>query len=174
MSMDASAAFPAALHRPEPPWLLRLETAPGSAHEAAWRWTAAGMTCRVLRGAKMRTESACFDETAAALQFPDYFGENWAAFDECLADLSWLPARALALIVTDAEQVLDAEPPQVFALWLEVLTRVAAAWAQPVAAGEAWDRPAVPMHVVLQIEGHLLGVLRSRFAGAEIPPPLTG
>ena len=32
-------------------------------------------------------------QIAADLKFPDYFGFNWDALDECLADLSWLKAR---------------------------------------------------------------------------------
>ncbi|NGY75562.1 hypothetical protein F6Y02_01625 [Bacillus megaterium] len=46
------------------------------------------------------------DEWAAALQFPDYFGENWAAFDECLNDLDWLPADRYILFITDAHLIL--------------------------------------------------------------------
>lgn len=46
-----------------------------------------GTVARVVRGKKSRTVSHFFDEISAALQFPYYFGENWAALDECLADL---------------------------------------------------------------------------------------
>src|ERR1700756_4380721 len=40
---------------------------------------------RVLRGAKMESMEGFYDELAAVLQFPLYFGRNWAAMDECLA-----------------------------------------------------------------------------------------
>ncbi len=30
------------------------------------------------------------EELAEALQFPDYYGKNWDAFDECMCDLDWL------------------------------------------------------------------------------------
>ena len=48
------------------------------------------LTVRTVRGRKIRTVGRLFDEMAAALQFPYYFGENWPAFDECLADIDWL------------------------------------------------------------------------------------
>ena len=65
---------------------------------------------RVIRGSKSRNVSALFDEMSAALQFPDYFGENWDAFVDCLGDLDWIPGDFYLLIVTRAEQLLtDAE-----------------------------------------------------------------
>ncbi|QIS02446.1 hypothetical protein F5X71_09020 [Nocardia brasiliensis] len=45
-----------------------------------------------VRGQRMRTTTELFAEFAAAFQFPWYFGQNWAAFDECMTDLDdWLP-----------------------------------------------------------------------------------
>ena len=57
-----------------------------------WPW-------RLVRGSRMLTEANVFQEFAAALQFPAYFGKNWDALDECLHDLSWLPGRRVALLV---------------------------------------------------------------------------
>ena len=62
---------------------------------------------RKLRGDKMLTREALWDECAAALQFPSYFGHNWDAFDECLHDLGWLDANAYVLVFSHAERVLS-------------------------------------------------------------------
>src|SRR5437868_567642 len=64
---------------------------------------------RWLRGKHMPTVEHMFNEFAAALQFPYYFGENWAAFDECLADLAWLPATGYLITVFDSEYLLAKE-----------------------------------------------------------------
>jgi RNAse (barnase) inhibitor barstar len=84
-----------------------------------------GMVARVVRGRKMRSTAALFDEFAAALQFPAYFGENWDALDECLADLSWLPADRYLIAITAAHEVLDRAPPTDRRLFWELLERVA-------------------------------------------------
>ena len=42
-----------------------------------------------------------FTTLADALSFPDYFGMNWDALDECIRDLSWLPAGHVNLIHHD-------------------------------------------------------------------------
>jgi hypothetical protein len=52
-----------------------------------------------------------FDEMAAALQFPSYFGENWPAFDECLSDMYWLQADlGIVILLLEPDRVLDQAP----------------------------------------------------------------
>jgi hypothetical protein len=41
------------------------------------------------------------------LSFPDYFGGNWDAFNECLRDLSWLPTGPVVLLHADVPLVND-------------------------------------------------------------------
>jgi hypothetical protein len=40
---------------------------------------------------------------AAALRFPDWFGGNWDALEDCLSDLSWLPADGYVLVFEDGQ-----------------------------------------------------------------------
>lgn len=63
---------------------------------------------RELRGKKMRTVAGVFDEFAAALQFPYYFGENKDAFDECLRDLVEFlgEAQGFVLLIREGSELL--------------------------------------------------------------------
>ncbi len=103
----------------------------------------------------MRSTAAVFDAFGDEFEFPDYFGRNWAALDECMADLSWLEARAYAVVITEVEQMLSDDDDQLPVL-LGVLDRVATEWAEAVELGEAWDRPAVPFHTILISPGRHL------------------
>ena len=83
----------------------------------------------------MRTVAAFFNEIASALQFPPYFGENWAAFEDCMRDLDWLPASAYVLVLWDAEELLADEPADVWDYAIDVLRRDADACASARNAG---------------------------------------
>jgi hypothetical protein len=152
------------------PWILFFEGSPGSAYEFAWRCADEGMTTRVLRGSKMCSEPALFDELGAALQFPDYFGENWPAAVECSADLAWMPAgEGYVLVITEADLVLSEEAPGQIGVLVKTLTGAAESWAVAVEDGEWWDRPAVPFHIVLQASGAADSTRSKWSAAGEMP-----
>jgi hypothetical protein len=116
---------------------------------------------RLVRGNKMRRTSNLFDEFAAAFQFPCYFGENWNAFDECLADLEWLPASGYVLFVLNAADVLRDEPSPEFMTFTRLLHSISDEWRNtrqrtfrvlyhcaPADVDVVQSRAAVPLEVV--------------------------
>ena len=130
-------------------------------------WREAGLEVRLLRGRKMRTVSRLFDEVSAALQFPYYFGGNWAAFEECLSDLEWVPSRAGAVaVVIDADEVLLDEPDAEMTVLVQALHQASATYAEPINLGEWWDRPALPFHVVLQAAADREDLVRRRWGAS--------
>jgi RNAse (barnase) inhibitor barstar len=164
-----------ALMSADPPWWYSFYGDPRSVDALAVELEAEPAVVRLLRGSAMRTLDALFDEVATALDFPQYFGRNWDALDECLADLSWLPAPAYVLLISDSIELLADEPPKQFEILLKVLDRVAAEWSRPIAVGQPWDRPAVPFHVTFCETQAGASRLRQRFeeggfALTSLPP----
>lgn len=130
--------------------LFALSTDVRAAAEAAAGWAESGLVVRVVRGRKTRNLPALFDEFAAALQFPYYFGENWPAFDECLADLDWIsPDSGLVILILDADQVLADGSSEDMNVLIQAISNAHSTYSEPIAEGEWWDRPALPFHVVL-------------------------
>jgi Barstar (barnase inhibitor) len=103
---------------------------------------------KIIHGAKCQSTSGLLTECARALDFPDYFGHNWDALEECLTDLEWLPAKGYILLITDAGCVLpdDAEEYETF---LEILRDAGEAWG----TGQAGmgTRRATPFHVLFAV-----------------------
>ncbi len=55
-------------------------------------------------GAELHTKADFLAAMAREFQFPDYFGMNWDALEECLTDLEWLPASGYVLVYDDCDQ----------------------------------------------------------------------
>jgi hypothetical protein len=106
---------------------------------------------RVLRGANMQRMEGFYDELAAVLQFPLYFGRNWAAMDECLADLEWLPSDAYLLIFADAPSVLKSAGEGDAEAFFKLLARISNEWAEGSSLGVGFERKPTPFHVVLNV-----------------------
>lgn len=66
-------------------------------------------TVRIVRGRHCPTKVDLFHEWAAALQFPSYFGENWDAFEECIADREWMAGDAHVVALTATDHALSQE-----------------------------------------------------------------
>jgi hypothetical protein len=156
------------LLRPRPPWLHVLVA---SEPDACGLLTALPDTAavrpviRLLRGHKARTTAALFDEFAAALQFPCYFGENWDAFDECLTDLSWLPGNAYVFLIVRSIQLLDQEPADQLHLFLKTLQNAAEEWSKPVPHA---SRPARAFHVLFQCVSEHEAALTAGISAAAV------
>lgn len=57
------------------------------------------LLCIVPNGIKDKMK--LFEILAKDLQFPSYFGKNWDALDEVLADFSWIPGYEVKIIHED-------------------------------------------------------------------------
>jgi hypothetical protein len=88
-----------------------------------------GWMFKTVDGARCRSKAGLLAEFARALDFPEHFGKNWDAFEECLSDLEWLPARGYRLLITDGHEVL-AEAPKDYATFVDILETVGREWAQ--------------------------------------------
>lgn len=66
---------------------------------------------------------------ADALAFPDWFGGNWDALADCLADLSWLDGDGFLLLFDHSSGWREAEP-DAFATLLDILNETGRQWAE--------------------------------------------
>ena len=82
-------------------------------------------------------DSALLGKLSASLQFPDYFGNNWDAFDECISDMEWMPASGYVLVVSGAKQLWSNAPASA--------GKLVSAW---LLAASSWASENVPFHLV--------------------------
>lgn len=153
------------IHGSAPLMLFHGDPKQTAVEACAWRKT--GLTVWFVRGHKMRTVDRLFDEVSAALQFPHYFGENWSAFDECLADMEWSPSRVgFVVVVLDAIEVLSDESEAELGTLVSVIAHAAETYAEAIDSGEWWDRSALPFHVVLQADQGESALVRLRWGAS--------
>ena len=67
------------------------------------------------------------ERTAAALGFPSWFGSNWDAFFDCLADLGWRPARGHVLVFENTAD-MRRHAPEALDTAITILADAAVAW----------------------------------------------
>jgi hypothetical protein len=101
----------------------------------------AGLVARTLDGRRCATKTALLGEFARALGFPAEAGRNWDAFEECLADLEWLPGSGYLVVVTDGDALLRGRDED-YATFVDVVEGV----------GREWAERHRPFHVVVAVD----------------------
>lgn len=83
---------------------------------------------------------------AAALSFPDWFGGNWDATNDCLTDLEWLPKKTGYVLVFEKSDHFAVNCKQDFEVATSVLGAAAEFWKEHgrpfwalVRASKGWD-----------------------------------
>jgi RNAse (barnase) inhibitor barstar len=132
--------------RPSGPWVHR--TQPENLPSILQLAGSADVRLIQLDGARMHTLEELFREYVREFSFPEYFGWNWAAFDECMKGLNDQPARAYLTVITRADQILSAEPDEL-ATFLRQLEDVGRRWGGAFGLGVEWGNGEVPFHTIL-------------------------
>ena len=68
----------------------------------------------VLLGGRLRRKADLLRALAKGLKFPDYFGWNWDALDECVRDLSWLGDQQSIVLVHKHVPLSDYQQRQTY------------------------------------------------------------
>ena len=73
---------------------------------------------------EISTRDKLFAQIAGGLQFPDYFGGNWDALDECLRNLSWVGPKRVVIV----HQALPQLSEDAVRTYLKILVRAVEDW----------------------------------------------
>lgn len=129
-----------------------------------------------LDGSKMRTVDGLFSEYQRGFLFPEYFGWNWNAFDECIRDLEWLPARKYVTIIGRADQLLSKEGAEI-TTYLRIIQSAGKSWSSRVGLGYERGHSDIPFNTVLaenDTDHRQRGALAKMGSSVAGRPPLIG
>lgn len=87
----------------------------------------AHFACFHLEGKNVTRKEQLLNHFATVFRFPEDFGHNWDALEECLTDLDWVDAKGYVVYYDHIDGLLDAYPDQ-FATLLEILQDAVKSW----------------------------------------------
>jgi len=98
---------------------------------------AAGLVVVKIDLARLASKTGLLGRAARALKFPEWFGKNWDALNDCLTDLSWLHGNGWVIIFENSKGFAERKP-QLFQNAVEVFQ----------AANDYWRRAGKPFWVL--------------------------
>ena len=90
-----------------------------------------------LDGTAIEGKEQLLDAISKRFEFPDYFGGNWDALEECLRDLGWLDAAGYAIVMEKGETFWQRDA--------ELAGMLVRTW---IDAAAPWVEKGVPFHLV--------------------------
>lgn len=79
-------------------------------------------------GSKIADKKSLLREFAAQMSFPEYFGFNWDAFNDCLQDLSWLDKKHGVVVIYNNPQLLMSSSPEDWSVASAILLEAVRYW----------------------------------------------
>ncbi|MGA7934112.1 MAG: barstar family protein [Kovacikia sp.] len=101
-----------------------------------------------LEGENITNKSEFLQECARAMNFPSYFGNNWDAFEECLADPTIALGTKSILLFHHPDKFAENEPSQ-WSIAVHILQTMV----------EYWREKTVPVYVLFKTEQPILAEL---------------
>jgi len=105
-------------------WFLPRPLEAKSLQAAAKR---AGYAFFHLDGKNIERKEQLLNHVATVLQFPNHFGSNWDALEECLTDLEWVDGDGYLIYFDHIDGLLSAHPDQ-FATFVEIVRDAVESW----------------------------------------------
>ena len=105
-------------------WFLPNRADPKAVQSVAKR---SGYAFFHIDGKNIARKEQLLNHAATALHFPDHFGHNWDALEECLTDLEWVDADGYVIYYDHIDGLLTEHPDQ-FETLVEILRDAVASW----------------------------------------------
>lgn len=81
-----------------------------------------------INGEEIGSKDDLLNHLTGILQFPEYFGYNWDALNDCLSDLEWFPPVKGYVLLFSHPDGLIRNSPSDFKIFLDIITTVFEYW----------------------------------------------
>lgn len=92
-----------------------------------------------INGKEILNKKMFLQKFAESASFPEYFGQNWDAFWECIVDLEWLPAKGYVIYYENPDFFISNAPSE-WEIALDILVK----------AVDFWKNIEIPLYVLLK------------------------
>ena len=101
---------------------------------------------RKVDGKRMDSLEGIFNEFSAAYQFPEYFGHNLDAFDECMNDLDWINANAFVLLLMNFDEMIVNNKAEDIKILIKTLFNTCLNWKD--GSEDGFQKSGTPFHII--------------------------